>query len=202
MELMVTIDGAEHATLDLIDGNDSYNQASERGAFDRAYEAKETNPDSVVAIVLAWHPDDEVQLDPEPDHVFIADALAVLADIDEGEHTDAERLRALAESLRQGSLRISEGDGTGAETGAKSGIQGDLIATPRQLPVGQWHVQHADYCPVTSARVGLGVALAASEVGSREHDYLLGAVPEYDLGGDQEVELCTCGRAGRMGGAA
>ena len=30
-----------------------------------------------------------------------------------------------------------------------------------------------------------------------DDEYLLGAVPEYDGGGDQEAELCTCGGYGR-----
>ena len=60
-----------------------------------------------------------------------------------------------------------------------------------------WHNQHTDDCAVTVARVSLLAELAASDAeqgDSGRHAYLLGAVPEYDNGGDQEVELCTCSR--------
>lgn len=199
MELMVCIDGAEHATIDLRDGDDQFNREAERGALDRAYEAKESNPDSVVTIVLSgW---ELLPLDPEPDHIFIADNLTYLAEIDEGEHTDDERLESLAKALRDGSLRLTGGDAGDPETGAKLGIQpdGDLLAVPKPRPLGEWSTQHADDCPVTRHRAELLVEIGDTQFGTDRMAYLMGAVPEYDLGGDQEVELCTCGTAGRMG---
>jgi len=52
-----------------------------------------------------------------------------------------------------------------------------------------WDNVHDDACPVTGARASL-----VKELHRNPHDqYLLGAVPEYDHGGDQEAELCTCG---------
>lgn len=53
LSLMVCVDGVEHATVPLRDGDDHFNREAERGALDRAYEAKESNPDSVVSIVVA-----------------------------------------------------------------------------------------------------------------------------------------------------
>jgi hypothetical protein len=50
--LMVCVDGVEHADVPLIDGDDAFNREAERGALDRAYEAKESNPDAVVTIVV------------------------------------------------------------------------------------------------------------------------------------------------------
>lgn len=104
MNLMICIDGFEHATLPLIDGNDSFNEASERGAFDRAYEAKESNPDSVVTIVIDTTPDEPEG--PLDDTEFVAEALGYLASVDEGENTDQERLSALATALRRRDLRV------------------------------------------------------------------------------------------------
>lgn len=52
-----------------------------------------------------------------------------------------------------------------------------------------WVVAHDEGCPVTLARASLLADLADDP----ENPYLLGAVPEYDEGGDQEVELCECG---------
>lgn len=103
--LMICVDGAEHATVELSDGDDGFNAAAERGALDRAYEAKESNPDSVVTIVIDT-------IDPEPaellnDTEFVAEMLGLLADIDEGEHTDYERLTGLAKSLRDGGLAVT-----------------------------------------------------------------------------------------------
>lgn len=51
-----------------------------------------------------------------------------------------------------------------------------------------WTNQHDPKCPVTRYRREL-LADLARDPGNR---YLLGAVPEYDDGGDQEVELCEC----------
>lgn len=52
MALMVCVDGVEHATVELSDGDDRFNAEAERGALDRAYEAKESNPDAVVTVVI------------------------------------------------------------------------------------------------------------------------------------------------------
>lgn len=52
-----------------------------------------------------------------------------------------------------------------------------------------WKIKHDDDCQVTVDRAGLLAELAADP----KNPYLLGALPEYDNGGDQEVELCTCG---------
>lgn len=52
MNLTVCIDGVEHAEIELLDGSDGFNEAAERGALDRAYELKESNPDSVVTILV------------------------------------------------------------------------------------------------------------------------------------------------------
>lgn len=105
MHLMICVDGVEHATVPLLNGNDSFNEASERGALDRAYEAKETNPDSVVSIVIDLTDDEPVK--PVDDTEFVAEALQMLADLDEGEHTDWERLTGLAKSLRGGGLAVT-----------------------------------------------------------------------------------------------
>lgn len=58
-----------------------------------------------------------------------------------------------------------------------------------------WVNQHSDECPVTHGRRGLLADIEADTGTGR--DGLLGAVPEYDGGGDQEAELCTCGGYGR-----
>lgn len=173
MHLMVTIDGAEHALVPLKDGDDRFNAEAERGALDRAYEAKESNPESVVAVVLAWHPDDEreyltisydvTDLDPDQrqwlagaaeaqaeggdgdadypavdytvrweqrapelsDDEFMAESLDLLADLDEGEHTDAERLRLLARQLRRRVTSAETGTADEADEATKLGIQPD-----------------------------------------------------------------------------
>jgi hypothetical protein len=95
MDLMVCIDGAEAATVPLKDGDDGFNAQSERGALDRAYEFKQENPDSVVSIVIvdSWIPASV------SDREFIGHSLRLLADLDEGEHTDSERLLRLAKVL-------------------------------------------------------------------------------------------------------
>jgi hypothetical protein len=74
LALMVCIDGAEHATVPLRDGDDRFNAEAERGALDRAYEAKESNPDCVVSIVIVFDPDD-ITAD-WPDECF-ADPLGI-----------------------------------------------------------------------------------------------------------------------------
>lgn len=51
-----------------------------------------------------------------------------------------------------------------------------------------WQNAHADTCAVTAARIDLLAKLRDDP----ENPYLHGAVPEYDGGGDQEGELCTC----------
>lgn len=105
MNLMICVDGVEHATVPLLDGNDSFNNASERGALDRAYEAKQSNPDSVVTIVIDTTPDEpEGDLD---DREFVAESLSLLADLDEGEYTDGDRLVRLAKALRAGQLVLA-----------------------------------------------------------------------------------------------
>lgn len=105
MNLMICVDGAEHATVPLRDGDDVFNGEAERGALDRAYEAKESNPDSVVTIVIDLTDDEPAA--PLNDTEFVAEALETLADLDEGEHTDWERLRGLAKSLRGGGLAVT-----------------------------------------------------------------------------------------------
>jgi hypothetical protein len=101
MELMVCIDGVKHATVPLIDGNDPFNREAERGALDRAYEAKESNPDAVVSVVLSdWASDgpDEIT---SADMQSAADAISILRDLDEGEHTDDDELKRLVVLLRR-----------------------------------------------------------------------------------------------------
>ena len=51
-----------------------------------------------------------------------------------------------------------------------------------------WVNQHAPACPVTRHRADLLSLLEADP----KNAGLLGAIPEYDGGGDQEVENCTC----------
>ena len=51
-----------------------------------------------------------------------------------------------------------------------------------------WRSEHSVACPVTHWRERLLADLEQDP----EDPYLLGAVPEYDEGGDQEAELCTC----------
>ena len=106
MELMVCIDGAEHATIPLKDGADGFNLVAERGALDRAYEAKESNPDSVVTIVVCGD-EPESQWADVSDTEFIAENLGYLASIDEGEHTDSDRLHSLAKALAAGALVVT-----------------------------------------------------------------------------------------------
>ena len=50
--LVVRVDGEDHAVVPLNDGDDSFNAAAERGALDRAYEAKESCPECEVTIVV------------------------------------------------------------------------------------------------------------------------------------------------------
>jgi hypothetical protein len=102
MELMVCIDGVEHATLPLIDGNDPFNAESERGAFDRAYEAKESNPDAVVTIVVVTDEEsDLIDLRLQRREIeFLSESLSLFAGIDEGENWDAERMKRLAQELQ------------------------------------------------------------------------------------------------------
>lgn len=52
MNLTVQIDGDDHAVVPLKDGDDHFNHEAERGALDRAYEAKESNPEATVSIVV------------------------------------------------------------------------------------------------------------------------------------------------------
>jgi hypothetical protein len=99
MNLHLSIDGVFEDTFPLIDANDPFNAAAERTAFDRAYEAKSSDPDAVVSIVIDLGEDDPSVI-TDDDLVFVADSLSLLADLDEGENTDSERLRDLAERLR------------------------------------------------------------------------------------------------------
>lgn len=55
-----------------------------------------------------------------------------------------------------------------------------------------WENEHDPSCPVTAGRIDL-----LKEMDYETSPYLLGAVPEYQAGGDQEVELCQCGIAGK-----
>jgi hypothetical protein len=50
--LVVRVDGDNHAVVPLRDGDDAFNAAAERGALDRAYEAKESCPECAVEIVV------------------------------------------------------------------------------------------------------------------------------------------------------
>ena len=102
MELMICIDGAESDLLPLIDGNDSFNAEAERGALDRAYEIKSTNPDAVVSIVIVDdEEDDMIDLRLSAKEIeYISDNLTLLAGVDEGEHTDYERLIKTAADLQ------------------------------------------------------------------------------------------------------
>lgn len=52
-----------------------------------------------------------------------------------------------------------------------------------------WQDEHDGACPVTADRTRLADELQADP----QNRYLLGALPEYDGGGDQEAEGCTCG---------
>lgn len=66
-----------------------------------------------------------------------------------------------------------------------------------------WNNSHAEDCPVAVARVDLWRSLNLRPT----DEGLLGAMPEYDNGGDREAELCTCyahgeqvpGQAGALG---
>lgn len=63
---------------------------------------------------------------------------------------------------------------------------------------GQWENIHTAECPITSQRADLLREIAQLDVDrgdSGRMAALLGAVPEYDCGGDQEVEGCECGAA-------
>jgi hypothetical protein len=52
----------------------------------------------------------------------------------------------------------------------------------------QWQNTHRDECPVTTGR-----RMLSDDLEQRPDDpYLLGAVPEWDRGGDEEAEACTC----------
>ena len=53
-----------------------------------------------------------------------------------------------------------------------------------------WRNEHSEGCPVTYWRGRLANDLEPDP----ENPYLLGAVPEWDEGGDQEAEVCTCRR--------
>ena len=53
----------------------------------------------------------------------------------------------------------------------------------------EWQNEHAPDCPVTDGRVGLAGQLERDP----ENAALLGAVPEWDAGGDEEAEHCACG---------
>jgi len=53
----------------------------------------------------------------------------------------------------------------------------------------EWQQEHSPDCPVVRYRADLLRELAADP----NNPYLLGALPEYDGGGDQEAENCTCG---------
>jgi hypothetical protein len=50
--LVVRVDGDAHAVVPLRDGDDVFNAEAERGALDRAYEAKESCPECAVEIVV------------------------------------------------------------------------------------------------------------------------------------------------------
>jgi hypothetical protein len=52
-----------------------------------------------------------------------------------------------------------------------------------------WNTQHAPACQVTKERADLLAALENDPTNAG----LLGALPEYDNGGDQEAENCDCG---------
>jgi hypothetical protein len=56
----------------------------------------------------------------------------------------------------------------------------------------RWENEHDPSCPVTEQRIDL-----LKQLDYEATPYLLGAVPEYQAGGDQEVELCECGIAGK-----
>lgn len=104
MNLTVCIDGVEHAEVPLRDGDDAFNAAAERGALDRAYEAKESCPDAVVTILV-----DTSDEQPEPGEITlavtrdeansIAGALDMLAGVDEGENTDFDELIRLRDLI-------------------------------------------------------------------------------------------------------
>jgi hypothetical protein len=153
-ELMVCLDGGEIASVPLRDGDDRFNAEAERGALDRAYEAKESNPDSVVSIVVCRIPvagetplerayrlgeglggldaagvkrlvemsgsaantaepdDDEVVIRlSRRDAVAVAEAVALLAGIDEGEHTDYDDLVRLSQAVQDQVASVDEVEG-------------------------------------------------------------------------------------------
>jgi hypothetical protein len=53
----------------------------------------------------------------------------------------------------------------------------------------EWQNEHAPDCPVTAGRISLAEELERDP----ENAALLGAVPEWDRGGDEEAEHCACG---------
>lgn len=55
-----------------------------------------------------------------------------------------------------------------------------------------WRSEHGLECPVTYWRERLAADL--DQASDTDRPALLGAVIEYDDGGDQEAELCTCRR--------
>jgi len=66
-----------------------------------------------------------------------------------------------------------------------------MKSTPeKETLMPNWENEHAQDCQVTRDRKSLVEALLRDP----SSEYLLGVVPEYDKGGDQEVENCTCGR--------
>lgn len=58
----------------------------------------------------------------------------------------------------------------------------------------RWENQHDPECPITQERRDLLAALRAAQAANDAGRVaaLEGAVVEYDGGGDQEVEGCTC----------
>lgn len=69
----------------------------------------------------------------------------------------------------------------------------DLIQTFQP----QWKNKHSEDCAVTKERASLWASFVADPTNGALH----GAVIEYDGGGDQEIENCTCGRFGTRRGS-
>jgi len=65
----------------------------------------------------------------------------------------------------------------------------DTFTSPFDVHGHRWVQKHADDCPIVAQRAALLDDLLADP----RNPYLQGAVPEYDEGGDQEAEGCTCG---------
>jgi hypothetical protein len=106
---------ARETTMTLYQATDSTGQVflltadedeAARAATTRGGSWRPTTPEEGAAAIAAWHDTEVEPTVPLSDTEFVAEALGTLADLDEGEHTDWERLTALAESLRNGGATL------------------------------------------------------------------------------------------------